>query len=300
LLIATWKHLSDGPVLRDKRNRHYGVEEVFDKSAGRTFSGRRPMSRQKRILAGLGIAIIVCSTYLWLFGVQSYFALGARYMARKMPVLKMVPVAPPDSSISKAPGSKLSYFGYEFEVPWDDIDEAKSRIVGDIAIITFRSGNVLSVWNGSPHSFINTVVSSGKLEPDTFRQLYGDKAMESDYALLRIMLETTPDKITPFVSKKQAVSCATLLLMKGFAAARGESGIFAVTAGEFEGFQFGRPQNLPIGYDVELFSDSGSLDFVFGQKVNGPTLISQPDINRILNTIHKVPAATMASATRSN
>ena len=258
------------------------------------------MSRQKRILAGLGIAIIVCSTYLWLFGVQSYFALGARYMARKMPVLKMVPVAPPDSSISKAPGSKLSYFGYEFEVPWDDIDEAKSRIVGDIAIITFRSGNVLSVWNGSPHSFINTVVSSGKLEPDTFRQLYGDKAMESDYALLRIMLETTPDKITPFVSKKQAVSCATLLLMKGFAAARGESGIFAVTAGEFEGFQFGRPQNLPIGYDVELFSDSGSLDFVFGQKVNGPTLISQPDINRILNTIHKVPAATMASATRSN
>jgi len=41
---------------------------------------------------------------------------------------------------------------------------------------------------------------------------------------------------------------------------------------------------------VELYSQSSSLDFIFGQKVNGSIVISQPDINRILQTIHKIPA----------
>lgn len=255
------------------------------------------MSRRTRILFGLGIAIILCGTYLYFFGIQTYFSVGAHYTARKMPLLKMVPVELPDLSISQASGKKLSYFGYEFEVPWDDIDEAKSRIIGNIAIITFRSGNVLSVWSGSPCTLVNTVLSGSKIEPITFRQLYGDEALESDYSLLRMILETTPDNITPFISKKQAASRATLLLLKGLTAAwRGQSGIFRVRAEGFTGFQFGRPQSLPTGFDVELFASSGSLDFVFGQKVNGSTVILQSDVNRILKTLRKIPQGTEANA----
>jgi hypothetical protein len=251
-----------------------------------------------RVLVGLGIAVLVCGTYLWFFGVQTAFSLEARYIARKMPVVKKAPVKLPDLSISQASGKKLSYFGYEFEIPWDDIDEAKSRTIGgNRAIIAFRSGNVLSVWSGSPREFVNTVLSSGKIDPDAFRQIYGDEALQSDYAFHRIMLETTPDKITPFISTRQAVSGAMLLLMKGISAPRGaDSGVFVVRAGEFTGFQYGRPLNPPGGLSVELFADSGSLDFIFGQKVNGSTVISQPDINRILQTLHKAPTEAVANA----
>jgi hypothetical protein len=259
------------------------------------------MSRWMRILVWLGIAVVACCTFFWFFGVQTLFALEARYIGRKSPVVKRVPIELSDLSVSQTTGKKLSYFGYEFEVPWDDIDESKGRIIGgNKAIIAFRSGNVLSVWSGSPREFVNLVLSSGKIDSDAFRQIYGDEALKSDYALHRIMLETTPAKITPFITKKKAVSGTMLLVVKAISAPRGaDSAIFAVTAADFHGCQYGRPQVTPAGLSVELFGDNGSLDFIFGQKVSGPTVISQADINRILQTLHKVSDETVALKTKA-
>ena len=259
------------------------------------------MSKWMRVWVGLGITVLVCGIYLWFFGVQTFFALDARNIARKTPVVRNVLIELPDLSISQAPGKKLSYFGYEFEVPWTDIDEAKSRVVGgNKAIIAFRSGNVLSVWSGPPHELVNMVLASGRIDRETFRQIYGDEALQSDYAFHRIMLNATPERITPFVSKKQAVAEEMLVLMKAISAPRGaDSGIFAVTAGDFKGFQYGRPLSAPRGFSVELYSDSGSLDFIFAPKLNGPTVISQPDVNRILQTLHGAPMKTVANASLS-
>jgi hypothetical protein len=259
------------------------------------------MARWKRVLVWLGIAVVACGSFFWFFGVQTLFALEARYIGRKSPVVKRVPIELSDLSVSQATGKRLSYFGYEFEVPWDDIDESKSRIIGgNKAIIAFRSGNVLSVLSGSPREFVNLVLSSGKMDSDTFRQIYGDEALKSDYALHRIMLETTPAKITPFISNRKAVSGTMLLVMKAICAPRGaDSAIFAVTAADFHGFQYGRPQVPQVGFSVELFGDNGSLDFIFGQKMDGPTVISQADINRILQTLHKVSGETAALNTNS-
>ena len=250
------------------------------------------MSKRNRILTGLGVAVVACGTYLWLFGVQTVFTLEARNIARRNPVAKITPVELPDSSASQAVGKRLSYFGYQFEVPWDDIDEARSKtIAGNKAVIVFRSGNVLSVWSGEPHDFVNTILSNGKIDRDTFRRIYGDQALQSDFFFHRMMLEAAPDQITPLVPRRQAIRQSMLLVMKTISAPRGaDSGIFAVRAGDFSGFQFGRPQSSVGGVSVELYSDSGSLDFIFGQKPNGSTIISQPDINRILQTIHKIPA----------
>ena len=261
------------------------------------------MSKRNRILTGLGVAVVVCGTYLCFFGVQTIFTLEARNIARKSPVAEITPVELPDSSASQAVGKRLSYFGYQFEVPWDDVDDARSKTIGgNKAVIVFRSGNVLSVWSGSPHDFVNAILSNGKIERDTFRQIYGDQALQSDYFFHRMMLETTPDQITPLVPKRQAIRRSMLLLMKTISAPRGaDSGIFAVRAGDFSGFQFGRPQSSYSGVSVELYSDSGSLDFIFGQKPNGSTIISQPDINRILQTIHKIPAqASSANLSSKN
>lgn len=271
--------------------RHFWHVEPLVRLARRRF-----MSRWKRVLVWLGIAVIACGTFFWFFGVQTLLALEARHIGRKSPVVNRVPIELPDLSVSQTTGKKLSYFGYEFEVPWDDVDESKSRIIGgNKAIIAFRSGNVLSVWSGSPREFVNLVLSSGKMDSDTFRQIYGDEALKSDYALHRIMLETTPAKITPFISKRKAVSGAMLLLMKAISAPRGaDSAILAVTAADFHGFQYGRPQVPPVGFSVELFGDNGSLDFIFGQKMNGPTVISQADINRILQTLHKASGEAVA------
>jgi len=259
------------------------------------------LSRWARALGNLAITVLVCGIYLHFFGLQTFVAFEARSVARKMPVVKRVPVELQDLSVSQASGKKLAYFGYEFEIPWDDIDEAKSRTVGENkAIIFFRSGNALSVLISPPRQFVNKVFSSGNMDQKTFRLIYGDEALQSDYTFRHIMLETTPDKITPFISRKDAVSRAMLLLWKGVSAPySASSGVFAVRAGEFTGFQYGHPPS-PEGVSIELFADSGSLDFVFDQKMTGPTvIISQPDVNRILSTLRKAPSGTVASVSPS-
>ena len=249
------------------------------------------MSRWKRFLISLGIMVVACATYLWFFGSQTFFALEAKNTARKLPFVKLTPVPLPDSSVSQASGTTLSYFGYEFEVPWTDIDTEKTKIVGgNKAIIAFRSGNVLYVWSAQPHEFMNYLLEQGKIDKDTFRKIYGDDALQSDYNFKRLILEATPEKITIFSDSRTAVSQGVLLMVKAICVGGDpNSGIFAIQGKEFKGFQYGLPQNPPRRLSVELFPADGHLDLIFAQNKNGPTVISQADVNRVVQTIHKVP-----------
>jgi hypothetical protein len=255
------------------------------------------MSRRKRILISLGIAVVVGGIYLWLFGVQTTSALMVRYTYRKMPDVARTPVPLSDSSISNMPHRKMSYFGYEFEVPWDDIDEQKSKTVGTIRLTYFRSGNAFWFSTFPPKEFVNTVMKTAQLDPQGFRQLYGDDAFESDYAFHQRMLQMTPTEITPFVSRRQAIAGQTLLLIKALSMPKASSGIFSILAPGFEGFQFENPQSRPLRISDELFSNERGIELIFFQKVDGsaPT-VSQPEINRILCSIRKVPTQVAASS----
>jgi len=259
------------------------------------------MSTRARILIALFVIALVCAAYLWFFGFQTVIALEARYLARKTPAVSMAPAQLTDLSIPRLPGRKVSYFGYEFELPWSDIDEGNTKMIGDNKVmVAFRSGNSLSVWHGSPRAFVNSVLSNDKIDPSILRRMYGDEALQSDSALYRTILETTPDKIIPFMSRQDAASRAILLIVKGTIMPKGiESGVFAVTAGEFCGFQFGRPQNQFGEVSVRLFSDSSSLNFIFNQKPGSPAVISQSDINRILNSLHRSTSQSVANANSS-
>jgi hypothetical protein len=247
------------------------------------------MSKRKRILIALGIAVLVGGTYLWLFGVQTISSLIVRYTCRKMPDVSKTPIPLPDSSISSVPHRKMSYFGYEFEVPWDDIDEQKGKTAGTIRVTSFSSGNAFWFSTFPPKEFVNTVMKSTKLDSQSYRQLYGDDAFASDYAFHQKMLQITPSEITPFVSRRQAMAGQMLLLVKAISMPKATSGIFSIRAPGFEGFQFEDPQSRPFRISDELFSDDGGIELIFYQKVGGSVpAISQPEINRILRSIHKI------------
>jgi len=250
---------------------------------------RAGMSTRARVLIGLFVVLLLCVAYVWFFGFQTLVLLEARFLTRKAPAVSLAPSPLKDLSISRSPGKKLSYFGYEFEVPWNDVDAAKTGVIPDTnkAMIVFQSGNALSVWHGSPRAFLNQVLSNDKIDQNTLRRIVGDEALQSDFALYRTILQMTPNKMTPFESQRDAANQALLLLVKGFAMPPGaDSGVFSVSAGEFSGFQFGRPQNQFSEVSVRLFSPTSSLNFIFKQNPAGPAVISQPDINRILQTLH--------------
>src|ERR1700734_411424 len=112
------------------------------------------MSRRKRILVSLGVLAAASITYFWLFGIQTIFVVGAHNAARKLPFLNRTPVALTDLSISQAPGIKLSYFGYAFEVLGTDIDKDKIKIVGGKKVyIVSHPGCVLMMWSAPTHEF---------------------------------------------------------------------------------------------------------------------------------------------------
>lgn len=247
----------------------------------------------KRILLAAGSVIVVSGIYLWFFGVQTMCALTVRYTYRKMPEASTVPVALSDTHISNVPHSRVSYFGYEFELPWDDVDDQKSKTVGQIRLTAFHSGDAFWFSVFPPRDFINGVMKTANLDPQRFQQLYGAEALDSDYNFHVAMLETTPAQINPFVSKRQAVTSEMLLLIKTLSMPAADSGIFSIQTPNFQGFQFERTDGRPGRITDELFSKDGGVDAIFFQKANGSApALSQSEVNRVIQSIHRVSTPT--------
>src|ERR1700683_253106 len=182
------------------------------------------MSRWKRTLLALGSTVILVGVFGWFFGFQTMSALEVRYECRKLPDVAKTPIALADLSISTVPHKKVTYFGYEFELPWDDVDESKDKTAGQIHVGVFRSGNAFWFSTFPPKSFVNEIMKAANLDPQDFRQLYGDAAFESDYGFHKTILQITPSEITPFVSRRHAAAGQMLLLIKGISMPKADSG----------------------------------------------------------------------------
>jgi hypothetical protein len=222
-----------------------------------------------------------------------------RYQFRKLPDVRKTPVPLSDLSISKVPHRTASYFGYEFELPWDDVDEEKDKTFGTVHVSYFRSGNAFRFSTFPPKDFVNEVMKVGNVDPQALKQLYGEDALGSDYAFHKKMLELTPSEITPFISRRQAISRQVLLIIKAISMPKAESGIFSIQTRNFKGFQFENPQTYPSRITVELFSDEGGIDAIFLQKVGAPA-ISQSEINRVIQSIHRDPSQMASVAVSQN
>jgi hypothetical protein len=101
------------------------------------------------------------------------------------------------------------------------------------------------------------------------------------------MLELTPTEITPFISRRQAISGQMLLIIKAISMPDAASGIFSIQTQNFKRFQFENPQMRPSRITVELFSNDGGVHLMFFQKPGAPR-ISQAEINRVIQSIDRV------------
>jgi hypothetical protein len=250
---------------------------------------KAPMPKWARVLIGFGIAAVVGGTYLWLFGVQTGIALVVRYKFAPIPGIDKVPVALPDLSVSNIPHKKVSYTGYEVELPWDDVDEQKNRTIGTIHVSYFRSGNIFWFSSFPPKTFVNELTKSAKLDPQTLRQVFGEETIQSDYAFFRTMLAVTPRDISPFMPRQRAVAESMLLLIKAIAMPKADSGIFSIQTPDFQGFQFENPQIRQSKITDDLYSNDGGVELLFGlgPAGSGPG-ISQAEINRVVQSIRKI------------
>lgn len=252
------------------------------------------MSKWQRRLCWLGAFVVLGGAYLWYFGVQTFFALNARSMGRKDPIVNSVPVDLQDLSISNAQGEKLSYLGADFEIPWDDLDHQKSQVKGRCVVLAFRSGMAMTVCINPPNEFIQEMTKDKISYPQLFKVLYGPDVLHSDYTLYKSIYETTPRQITLLTPSNRAAGLSMIIIIKAIIPPTDDWAIFNVHSQEFKGFQLGDPVRRPQKMCVQLVSDDLEFEISFFQNPKGPRPpITQAEINRIIQSVHKAPAATV-------
>ena len=242
-----------------------------------------------RILWIFAALVVACCIYLWSLSPQVAAVQLSRKIARQSPYVHMVPLALPDSSVATAAGTRLTYCGYVFEVPWNDLDEAKTTSP-DRVVLHFRSGRTLILHSLPPREFVNGI---GNELTDMVRLTYGEKPLESDYDLQRLILESTPGKVSLFSSRKEAVGAPMLLTLKAVSAPE-QSGLFSIQTKTFKGFQWGDPQKRPWKVIANLYAGDGSLEFIFARS-KATELPSQSEINRVLQSATKSTQVHSAS-----
>ena len=245
------------------------------------------MSRWKWILSVVAIVVIGGGTYVWYFGPQTFFALQTRKIGRQIPIVKSVPAKLQDLSVSKAPGQKLSFMGVEFEVPWDDVNESKSRIVGTWAFIFFRSGKSIILCVGKPKDFMNGMFRDKIASPELFTRLYGPDVLNTDYALKKAIFQTTPSDITLLTPSGKAAGLYSTLIIKAIMPPTTDWAIYNIQTTGMKGFQLGDPIRRPKKMSLELEGADIEIEINIDQAESGPTpAITQSELNRIIQSVH--------------
>jgi len=247
------------------------------------------MPRWKRILTVLAILVIGGATYLWFFGPQTFFALQSRKWGRQIPIVKSVPAELQDLFINTERGQKLSFMGVAFDIPWDDVDEKKSRIVGSWALIFLRSGNSIILCVEKPKDFISFMSQKEIGSPELFTRLYGPNVLDSDYALKKAIFQTTPSDITLFTPSGKAAGLSSVLIIKAIMPPTTDWAIYNIQTTGMRGFQLGDPIRRPKKMSLELYGDDLEIEINISQAEKGPIpRITQPDLNRIIQSVHTI------------
>ncbi|MGA8436651.1 MAG: hypothetical protein WB762_11410 [Candidatus Sulfotelmatobacter sp.] len=70
-----------------------------------------------------------------------------------------------------------------------------------------------------------------------------------------------------------------------------ETGIFNLQTQGFNGFQYGDPRSRPDVLELSVYSDDGRVKIKFLQGgYDEPTGVTQPEINRIVQSLHRTTA----------
>ena len=244
--------------------------------------------KSAKVTISVAVAIILLAvTFLLLFGYQSFAMLTMRSEVARFPVMDKTPIALTDFSVSRGSGKPISRFGYEFEVPWTDIDETKSIEFPDRIVIAFNSNKAMTFAAFPPHEFIDGVASTMHSTPEKLRAAFGEEAT-SDYEFKKLILNTTAHQMTFLTPWRQCNSMEMLLMFKAVMLPAPDIDLFSLEVHGFKGFQFGDPNRRPRKIGLELYSQEGMVEFYVFQKADGQAAgISQEDLNYIMQSLHR-------------
>ncbi len=246
----------------------------------------------------LTVLLLAIIAFASLFGVQSIMWWKVRQFGRNDPVLWVIPQDLGNSAPSQQLGLKLSAYGYEFEVPWGDIDREKTKSGEFVTVYYFRSGPVVMFRNPEKVANAKEIFLADDEKRRVAMQVWGEKTLESNFTLTKAVLETSPAQMSVFAPRPKVLGLGILLMLKPSTAMGGETGIFAFDTSTIRGFQMGDPNKGPKYISLRAF-DMGDhqLEITFGMQNGFTGRITQAEVNRVLQTIRRVSKSEDESGT---
>jgi hypothetical protein len=199
--------------------------------------------------------------------------------------------------VSNASGTALSYFGYEFDVPWNTSFKEKGFSKNGIVQIEFESGqNVTFIVPKNQSGLLTEIVQDESMHMKNLQVVFGDLMNRSPYDQQAALLNTTPSSIRAFGPRAEAIRGVTLLTIKAIASASGlETGVFSFELPDKRGFQIGDPRKSKR-VNLEVFGMGGHhIEMVLAASKDSASL-SQPELNRILTSLHAVLVGSSAAS----
>jgi len=171
-----------------------------------------------------------------------------KWEAKKIPGLNVVPQPLMDYSVSDAPGTTLTYFGYSIEVPWtasSKIREGpKNSGTSGIVQVKFASGQDLLVIAPDDQSgLLSEIANDQSLHMEMLGLALKDLTSRPAYDQYSALLNTTPSTVRAFGPRREAARARMLLMIKGIAFPSSlETGAFSFQFPNKHGFQIGDPR----------------------------------------------------------
>jgi hypothetical protein len=245
----------------------------------------------------VGILLGVVTILFTLLGHPLTIFFTARWEAKKMPSVWVTQQPLVNYAVSESPGTKLSYFGYKFEVPWTGGFKergGKNRLVE----LEFDSGQTLLFMAPKNQAgLLSEIVEDPSLHMKYLQPVFGELTRRSPYDQYATLLNTTPSSIHAFGSKVEAVRNETLLTIKAISSpGMLRTGAFSFDLPEIHGFQIGDP-GKERSAQLEVFVKEGGnwVEIICGTK-NDSVKLTQPELNRILASFHAEEKDSSASA----
>ena len=249
----------------------------------------------------IGLATI--GVLAWCFGPQTWDWYQAKKMGESRPCLRVGvrPMVIGDANV--APGTKEVFFGYQFEVPWSHADAAITR---KMVTLTAPNGHGLILWDPTAIPQLFEDSSKPTQHPsikDAIGSVVGNEAAQSNYDLVKHVLDMTPEQISPILSKREANGRLALLHLKSILYCdKGHPSFYSYQQDGLNCLQIGE---FSAGRVVEVKCFDGmdrELNFHFSAGQDASALLTQAEINRVIQTLRpteKTSALSSAAATRN-
>jgi hypothetical protein len=232
----------------------------------------------------LAVAIALGMSYAVIFGKPTYIVWMMKKEAAKNSRLSVVPTPLSNTSISLVKGTPENFFGYQFEVPWQT-GEQKQR--DSIALVFSQSSQeAVSFFDpGGDRGFIRMMKETPGLKVGYLNPVYGRENVQSEYEFARAALNTSPSQLSLFLHWSNEVYAANLLRMKEVFLLGPQGSLYSFEFGQLRGFQHGDPvQDKNVEVDA-YNADDRKFKFIFSSRSGPNGGMTQPDINRILQTL---------------